>query len=92
MDANIAASQTTHTQTDSDTMAAPNLRAVGVPMVAALIVVVLSLVPEQEPALYLTTVVLGLFVAALSLLWLVFGHRRAAAGNDHLSWPHLGRQ
>ena len=44
-------------------------------MAAALIVVVLGLFPGHEPALYLTAVVLGLFVAALSLLWLVFGHR-----------------
>ena len=44
-------------------------------MAAALIVVVLGLFPGHEPALYLTAVVLGLFAAALSLLWLVFAHR-----------------
>ena len=42
---------------------------------AALILVVLGLFPDQEPALYLTAVVLGLFLTALTLLWLVFEHR-----------------
>ena len=45
----------------------------GIPMLVTLTAVVLGWFPEQEPAVYLTTVVLGLFVAALSLLWLVFG-------------------
>jgi Na+-driven multidrug efflux pump len=50
-----------------------------VPMLAALILVVLGPFPDQEPALYLTAVVLGLFLAALTLLWLVFEHRRPQA-------------
>ncbi len=49
---------------------------------AALILVVLGLLPDQEPALYLTAVVLALFVAALSLLWLVFAQRRPATASD----------
>jgi hypothetical protein len=47
-----------------------------IPMGAALILVVLGLVPDQEPALYLTAVVLGLFLTALTLLDLVFTPRR----------------
>jgi hypothetical protein len=47
----------------------------GVVILAALVFVMLGLFPEHEPALYLTAVVMGLFVAALSLLWLVFAHR-----------------
>jgi hypothetical protein len=47
-----------------------------VPMLAALIVVVLGLVPDQEPALYFTAVALGLFIAAVMLLGLVFAQRR----------------
>ena len=38
----------------------------------ALVLVVLGLFPDQEPALYLTAVALGLFGAALSLLLVVF--------------------
>jgi hypothetical protein len=47
-----------------------------VPMVAALVLVVLGLVPDQEPALYITAVVLELFLTALILLQLVFMQRR----------------
>jgi archaellum biogenesis protein FlaJ (TadC family) len=47
-----------------------------VPMTAALVLVVLGLFPEQEQALYLTAVVLGLFLTALTLLTLVFMPRR----------------
>jgi hypothetical protein len=46
-----------------------------VPAVIALILVVLGLFPDQDAALYLTAVVLGLFLTALTLLWLVFEHR-----------------
>jgi len=49
------------------------------PMSAALILVVLGLVPDQEPALYLSAVVLGLFLTALTLLVLVFMPRRPRA-------------
>ena len=47
-----------------------------VPMLAALMVVVLGLIPDQEPALYFTAVSLGLFIAAFMLLALVFAQRR----------------
>ncbi len=46
------------------------------PMMVALIVVVLGLVPDQEPALYFAAVSLGLFMAAFMLLGLVFAQRR----------------
>ncbi|MGD8486360.1 MAG: hypothetical protein PVG27_02260 [Chloroflexota bacterium] len=48
----------------------------------------LGLFPEQEPALYLTAVVLGLFGAALTLLWLVFAHRGPqVAASDEVEEP-----
>ena len=47
-----------------------------VPMVVALIVIVLGPVPDQEPALYFTAMSLGLFLAALALLIMVFSQRR----------------
>ena len=53
-----------------------------VPMLAALILVVLGLFPDHDGALYLSAVVLGLFLAALTLLWLVFEHRRPAASDE----------
>jgi hypothetical protein len=59
----------------------------GVPMLGALILVVLGLFPDQEAALYLTAVVLGLFVAALTLLWLVFAHRGTATASDEAELP-----
>jgi hypothetical protein len=46
-----------------------------VPVLGAPILVVLGLFPEQEAALYLTAVVVGVFLAALTLLVLVFEHR-----------------
>jgi hypothetical protein len=47
-----------------------------VAVVAALSLVALGLVPDQEPALYLTAVVLGLLATAVTLLFLVFSQRR----------------
>ena len=58
-----------------------------VPLLGALILVVLGLFPEQEPALYLTAVVLGLLLAALTLVYLVFGHRRPVATSDEVEQP-----
>lgn len=58
-----------------------------VPLVVALILVVLGLFPDQEPALYLTAVVLGLFLAALTLAYLIFGHRPAATASDEAEVP-----
>jgi hypothetical protein len=42
----------------------------------ALVVIMLGVAPELEVALYFTVVVLCLVMAAWSLLWLVFMHRR----------------
>jgi hypothetical protein len=53
-----------------------------VPWLGALILVVLGLFPEQEPALYLTAVALGLFMGALTLLLLVFSQRRPQVASD----------
>jgi uncharacterized membrane protein len=47
-----------------------------VPMLGALALVVLGAFPDQEPALYLTAVALGLFMGAFTLLVLVFSQRR----------------
>ena len=38
----------------------------------------LGLFPDHDAALFLTVVVLGLFGAALTLLWLVYEHGRSA--------------
>ena len=53
-----------------------------VAILAVLVLVVLGLAPDQEPALYLTAVVLGLFFAALSLLFLVYAHRATPAFDE----------
>jgi hypothetical protein len=45
----------------------------------ALVVIVLGVAPELEAALYLTVLVLLLFTAAWTLLWLVFMQRRPAS-------------
>jgi hypothetical protein len=56
-------------------------------ILAALVFVVLGLFPDQEPALYLTAVVLGLFFAALSLLSLVFAQRGPQRTPDKAEQP-----
>jgi len=61
-----------------------------VPMLGALILVALGLVPDQEPALYLTAVALGLFLGALSLLILVLSQRRPATASDPAELPATG--
>jgi hypothetical membrane protein len=53
-----------------------------VTILAALVLVVLGLFPEREPALYLTAVVLGLLGAALALLWLVYAQGGPAASDE----------
>jgi len=53
-----------------------------VAILAALVLVVLGLLPDQEPALYLTAVVLGLFLAAMSLLFLVYAQRGQTASDE----------
>jgi hypothetical protein len=47
-----------------------------VSLLVVLILVALGLVPDQEPALYLTAVELGLAATAMTLLFLVFSQRR----------------
>jgi hypothetical protein len=61
-----------------------------VPLLGALILVVLGPFPDQEPALYLTAVVLGLFVGAVSLLMLVFLHRRPKTASGPAALPATG--
>jgi hypothetical protein len=61
-----------------------------VPMLGALVVVVLGLVPDQEPALYFTAVGLGLFLAALGLLMMVFSQRRPRAASGPAELPATG--
>jgi hypothetical protein len=61
-----------------------------VSIVLALALVVLGLFPDQEPALYLTAVAVGLFGAALSLLPLVFLQGRPAAASDPAALPATG--
>jgi hypothetical protein len=51
-------------------------------MMGALILVALGLFPDQEPALYLTAVTLGLFLGALALLMLVLSQRRSQPASD----------
>lgn len=59
-------------------------------MLIALIVVVLGVLPDLAPALYLTAVVLGLFVAGLTLLWLVFSHPRPVAASTDVEVSPVG--
>jgi hypothetical protein len=61
-----------------------------VPMLAALMVVVLGLFPDEEPALYLTAVGLGLFLGALTLLFLVFTQGRPQTASDPAAMPATG--
>ena len=61
-----------------------------IPMVIALILVVLGVFPDQEPALYLSAVGLGLWWAAVSLLELVFSQRRPQTASDPAALPATG--
>jgi len=61
-----------------------------VPLLGALILVALGPFPVQEPALYLTAVVLGLFVGAVALLMLVFLRRRPQIASDPAALPATG--
>jgi hypothetical protein len=67
--------------------------AVWLPMVSivlALALVALGLFTDQEPALYLTAVAVGLFAAALSLLLLVFSQGRPQTASDQAALPAPG--
>ena len=59
-------------------------------LIGALILVVLGLFPDQEPALYLTAVGLGLFMGALTLLLLVFSQRRPQTASGPAALPTTG--
>lgn len=61
-----------------------------VSLVVTLILVALGLVPDQEPALYLTAVELGLLGTALTLLFLVFSQRRPHTASDPAALPATG--
>jgi O-antigen/teichoic acid export membrane protein len=61
-----------------------------VPLIAALALIVLGLFPEQESALYLTAVGLGLFANALVLLYLVFSHGRPRPASGPAELPATG--
>ena len=61
-----------------------------IPTIGALILVVLGLFPDQEQALYLTAVGLGLVLGALTLLMLVFSQRRPQAASDPAALPATG--
>jgi hypothetical protein len=61
-----------------------------IPTIAALVLIVLGLFPDQEPALYLTAVGLGLFQGAFSLLMLVFSQRHAQTASDPAELPATG--
>ncbi len=51
-------------------------------LVLALALVMLGLFPDQEQALYLTAVGLGLYMGAMGLFVMVFGQRRPSAASD----------
>jgi uncharacterized membrane protein YozB (DUF420 family) len=59
-------------------------------LVLALALVVLGLFPDQEQALYLTAVGLGLFMGAIGLFAMVFSQRRPAAPPDRAGLPATG--
>ena len=61
-----------------------------IPTIAALVLVVLGLFPDQEPALYLTAVGLGLVMGGLTLLFLVFSQGPPHTVSDRAEMPATG--
>jgi hypothetical protein len=61
-----------------------------VPLVIALVLVVLGLFPDQEPALYLTAVGLILSLGAFTLLLLVVSQGRPQTAPDQAGLPAAG--
>lgn len=59
-------------------------------LVLALALVVLGLFPDQEHALYLTAVGLGLFLSAMGLFVMVFERRRPQTASDPAALPATG--
>ena len=64
--------------------------AFGVPVIAALVLIVLGLFPDQEPALYLTAVGLILSLGAFTLLLLVVSQGRPQTAPDQAGLPAAG--
>ncbi len=61
-----------------------------VPMIGALVLIVLGLFPDQEPALYLTAVGLVLSLGAFMLLLLVVSQGRPQTSSDPAALPATG--
>jgi hypothetical protein len=61
-----------------------------IPTIAALVLVVLGLFPDQESALYLTAVGLILFLGAFSLLMLVFSQGPPPTASEPAALPATG--
>ncbi len=59
-------------------------------VIAALVLIVLGVFPDQEPALYLTAVGLVLSLGASMLLFLVLSQRRPQAASDPVKLPATG--
>jgi drug/metabolite transporter (DMT)-like permease len=59
-------------------------------LVLALTLVAPGLVPDQEQALYLTAVGLGLFMGAIGLFAMVFSQGRSPAASDPAAMPATG--
>jgi uncharacterized membrane protein len=59
-----------------------------IPAQGALLLVILGPVPDLEPALYLTTVVLWLFQAAVLLVMLVYARGHGSAGPRPVDGPY----
>ena len=64
--------------------------AFGVPVIAALVLIVLGLFPDQEPALYLTAVGLVLSHGAFTLLFLVLSQGRPQPASDQAGLLETG--
>jgi hypothetical protein len=61
-----------------------------IPTIAALVLVVLGPFPDQEQALYLTAVGLGLFMGGLTLLFLVFSQGQPQMASGKMALPSTG--
>jgi hypothetical protein len=61
-----------------------------IPTIAALVLVMLGLFPDQEPALYLTAIGLVLCLGAFTLLLLVLSQLRPPTASDPAALPATG--
>ena len=61
-----------------------------IPTIAALVLIVLGLFPDQEPALYLTAIGLVLSLGAFTLLLLVLSQLRPHTASDPAALPATG--